>query len=229
MTSKQPTKAEMQERFDARLEAMEEELRNQRELTEQYRRELEAGREDSEDDEFGESDATLLYDPYDTQNPFQICGEIEPCDEYPDGAVVGWKSPAYRERRQWRGWIPFEYGDQYTGKTGEHLTNYIPDPPPRIDGEGLDNYVRRGDVVLARLDKRIFESRQAKRVLESQRNMGKAGSRAKTVLGEGVEIVGRGVSKSQRPRGGFRPEQETTPLAEGGHRTVHQTSRPQEN
>lgn len=225
MTSKQPTKAELQEKFDARLKAMEEELAAQRELTAHYRAELEAGRDGSDDDElFDENQAQLLYDPYDSKNPFKVIGEIAKCDEYPDGAIVAWKSPTYRARRQWRGWVPFEYGDEFTGKNGELLTQYIPDPPPRIDNDGLDNFIRRGDVILARLDKRIWESRQAKRVMESQRNMGKAGSRAKTVLGDGVEIVGRGVSKSERPRGGFRPEQESAPLAPGAYRSTHPTS-----
>ena len=224
MSAKQPTKAEMQTAFEARMKQMEEELATQRELAAHYRTELEAGRDGTEDDLFDEDQAQLLYDPFDSKNPFKVVGEIEPCEEYPEGAIVGWKSPAYRARRQWRGWTPFEYGDEYAGKDGANLHKYIPDPPPRLDNTDLDNFVRRGDVILSRLDKRIWESRQAKRIMESQQNMGKAGSRANTVLGEGVEIVGQGVSKSQRPRGGFRPEQESAPLAPGAHRSAHPTS-----
>lgn len=223
------TKAQQAEKFEARLQQLEEELKAQQALTDQYRRELEAGRDDEDDELFDESAATMLYDPFDAKNPFKIIGHIEPDDEYPEGAVVGWKSPAYRERRQWRGWHPFTYGDKYTGKDGELLSKYVPDPPRRMENEKLDNYIRRGDVILARLDKRIWESRQAKRILDSQKNEGKAGSRARTVLGEGVEVVGRGVSKSHRPTGGFRPEQESTPMPEGGHRRVHPTTRPQES
>ncbi len=224
MSAKQPTKAELQEKFDARMKQMEEELATQRELTAHYRSELEAGRDDPDEDLFDESQAQVLYDPYDSKNPFKIVGEIPKCDEYPEGAIVSWKSPAYRARRQWRGWIPFEYGDEFTGKSGEKLEQFIPDPPPRMDNATLDNFVRRGDVILARLDKRIYESRQAKRIMESQRNTGKAGSRAKTVLGDGVEIVGHGLKPSERPRGGFRPEQESAPLAPGAHRSAHPTS-----
>jgi hypothetical protein len=216
----------MEERHKARLEQLREELKAQSALADHYRAELEADREDSEE-LFDESEAQLLYDPYDSKNPFKVIGGIEPNQEYPEGAVVAWKSPTYRERRQWRGWVPFTYGDPYTGKNGELLTNYIPDPPPMMENTGLDDYVRRGDVVLARLDKQIWESRQAKRILESDKNLGRAGSRAKTVLNEGVEIVGRGVSKSQRPRDGFRPEQESAPLAPGGYRSTHPTSIPE--
>lgn len=221
----QKTKAEMQQEFEERRQALEAELKAQRELAEQYRRELDADRDPDDDADDIMSGAELLYDPYDSKNPFKVIGHIEPNDEYPEGAVVGWKSPTYRARRQWRGWTPFRYGDQYTGKNGEKLSDYIPDPPPMLEGTGeLDNYVRRGDVVLARLDKRIWESRQAKRILDSQRNMGQAGSRARTVIRDGVEVVGRGVSKSQRPRGGFRPEPESAPLAPGAHRSNYPTT-----
>jgi hypothetical protein len=223
------TKAQIEERYQARLAQIEEELAAQRELAQHYREELEADRSDPDEELFDESEAKMLYDPYDSKNPFKVIGHIQPNDEYPEGAIVAWKSPSYRARRQWRGWTPFTYGDRYTGKNGEDLTNYIPDPPPSIDHEGLDNYVRRGDVVLARLDRRIFESRQQKRIMESNRNQGKAGSRAKTVLGDGVEIVGQGVSKSPRPRGGFRPEQESAPLAPGAHRSTHPTTNSEES
>lgn len=220
-----PTKAQMEEQFKARLAQLEEELKAQRELAQHYRDELQAGPDASDDEPlFDESQAQLLYDPYDSKNPFKIIGEIASDDDYPNGAVLRWCSPAYRAKRTWRGWTPFEYGDKYTGKDGELLSQYIPDPPPRMDNEGLDNYVRRGDVILSRLDKRIWESRQAKRMMDSQRNQGRAGSRAKTVLGDGVEIVGQGLRRSERPRGGFRPEQESAPQAPGAHRSTHPTS-----
>jgi len=193
--------------FDARLAQIEEELDAQRKLTDHYRQELAAARED--DDTVDSVEPNVLYDPYTAKNPFKVIGEIAKDDEYPFGAIVAWKSPAYRERRQWRGWKPFAYGDKYTGKTGELLSNYIPDPPPMLAASGLvNNYVSRGDVVLSRLDKRIFESRQEKRLLDSNARMGIAGSSKKTVLGDGIELVGKGVQIVNRPRGGHRPAQD---------------------
>jgi hypothetical protein len=224
MTAK--TKAELETEFATRRQALEEELNAQRELIEQYRQELAASRDSDDDGPDIEREAELLYDPYDSKNPFKVIGNIEPNDEYPDGAVVAWKSPAYRARRQWRGWKPFAYGDQYTGKHGDKLSSYIPDPPPMLQGTAeLDNYVRRGDVVLARLDKRIWESRQAKRILDSERRRGQSGSRARTVIRDGVELVGEGISQSHRPRGGFRPESENAPQVPGAARSVHPTTR----
>jgi hypothetical protein len=197
--------------FTARLAQIESELDAQRKLTDHYREELAAQREAAGDDGFIDAvEPNILYDPYTAKNPFKVIGEIVPDDEYPEGAIVAWKSPAYRERRQWRGWKPFSYGDRYTGKTGEMLSQYIPDPPPMLAASGqLDNYVRRGDVVLSRLDKRIFQSRQEQRLLDSRERQGMAGSSRKTVLGDGIELVGTGVQRSKRPRGGFRPAPES--------------------
>ena len=206
--------------FEARLKQLEEELKLQRELTEQYREQLSA-RDDDEDDIDELEKVVLLNDPYQSQNPFKIHGEIEACDEYPSGAVLRWISPTYRERRTWRGWVPMQYGDEYTGENGELLNRYIPDPPPILANQP-DSYVRRGDVILGRIDKRIWESRQAQRLLESRKRMGKATSKARTVLGDGIELFGPGATPSRRPRGGFRPEQERAPsgratVTGGGH------------
>lgn len=170
---------------------------------------------------------TLLEDPFDNHNAFKIHGEIEPCDEYPKGAVVQWKNPEYRARRTWRGWVPFEWGDEYTGKDGEHLHKYIPDPPKALAGpDRVDNHVRRGDVVLARLDKEIFLARQQNRIATSRKKMGQSTDGRTTVLADGVEIFGPGATDSRRPAGGFRPEPDNvsrpkaTVLADGQEREV---------
>ena len=191
------------------------ELAEYRSMVEIYREEVEAMkavRQDSGDTDTDIGPVLLHEDPFDSHNAFRVHGEIEPCVEYPHGAVVQWKNPEYRARRTWRGWIPFEWGDEYTGKKGELLTQFIPDPPKALLGpDKLDNYVRRGDVVLARLDKNIWLARQEKRILESQKRMGLAGSARKTVLSDGVEIVGPGLGDSHRPARGFRPQQESMP------------------
>jgi len=191
------------------------ELAEYRSMVEQYRTEVEAmkaHRIDTGDNDTDIGPVLLHEDPFDNHNAFRIHGEVEPCAEYPHGAVVQWKNPEYRSRRQWRGWIPFEWNDPYSGKDGKLLTNYIPDPPKALQGpDKIDNYVRRGDVVLARLDKNIWLARQEKRILESQKRQGIAGSNRKTVLSDGVEIVGPGVKDSHRPTRGFRPQQESLP------------------
>lgn len=210
------------------------ELNEYRKMVEEYRAEMDALKADRQADSDADEDfgPVLIHeDPFDNHNAFRIHGEIEPCAEYPDGAVIQWKNPEYRARRQWRGWIPFEWGDEYTGKNGELLTKYVPDPPRALQGpDKIDNYVRRGDVVLARLDKKLYKARQEKRVLESQKRMGLAGSARKTVLSDGVEIIGRGLTDSRRPSGGFRPQQESmSPAGDAVRRTYSGPTRPAED
>jgi len=195
-------------------------------LVVQYREELAKLREHGTAGDIVE-EPTLLEDPFDNHNAFKVHGEIEPDDNYPNGAVIQWKNPEYRARRTWRGWVPFEWGDEYTGKNGELLDKYIPDPPKALQGpDRIDNYVRRGDVVLARLDKDVFMARQQKRLVDSRMKMQSSTDGRKTVLAEGVEIFGPGSKDSRRPAGGFRPEKENvdrpkaTVLADGTEREV---------
>ena len=153
-----------------------------------------------------EPEAEILYDPYYSKRPYMIIGEIPPDQTFPEGQVLGWKNEKHREqRRGWRGWRPMGYGDQYTGKDGELLKNYIVDPPPRMEGSTkMDNWVRRTDSVLCRLDKRIFDARQTRRETLSRRNVSGAGSSRTQVLKDGVEVVGAGLRTQDRPAGGFR-------------------------
>lgn len=153
-----------------------------------------------------EPEAEVLYDPYYSKNPYQIIGEIPPDAKYPAGQVLGWKNEKHREeRRGWRGWIPMEYGDEYTGEGGKLLAQYIVDPPPRLEGSSkMDNTVRRADVVLCRLDKAIFETRQKRRETLGNRNVSAAGSSGTKVLRDGVEVTGAGLQKQARPAGGFK-------------------------
>ena len=151
-----------------------------------------------------ERDGEILYDPYSVQYPFTIKSEIPPNAECPDGQILGWKSPAYRKKRGWRGWVAIEHGDSYAGKDDEFLSNYIPDPPERMIGpDQLDNYVRRADMVLARLPKPIAEARARKRELQSKRKQMAANSGRTQVLREGVEIVGEGAIPAKNPRREF--------------------------
>lgn len=153
-----------------------------------------------------EPEAEVLYDPYYSKRPYQIIGEIPPDANYPEGQVLGWKNESHREqRRGWRGWIPMEYGDQYTGEDGVHLSKYIVDVPPRLEGSAkIDNNVRRADSLLCRLDKRIFVSRQKRRETLAKRNVSQAGTSRTNVLRDGVSVTGDGLRSQARPAGGFK-------------------------
>ena len=144
---------------------------------------------------------SLLDDPYDIQSPLEIIGEIPPDDAHPQGQMLGWKNPVYRDRRGWRGWIPLEWGDQYTGDKGEKLKEYLVDPPEAwVMPDKIDSYVRRGDVLLGRIRKEIFVSRQLKAELECAKRRGALSDAQEQIIGEGIKIVGAGMQKDKQPR-----------------------------
>jgi len=146
-----------------------------------------------------ESGVTQLIDPYENHNAFKVLGDIEPCTEYPDGAKVAWKNPEYRKRRGWRGWDVFEWGDKFTGEKGELLTNYIPDPPEHmLAHKDIDQAVRRGDVVLARLPMNLWEARQQKRLSKSRSKQAAATDPRSTTLQDGVVLTGPGATRDRR-------------------------------
>jgi hypothetical protein len=148
-----------------------------------------------------EPKAELIHDPYDSHNALSILKEIEPNVEFPAGQVLAWKSPYYRATRGWRGWIPLQWGDEYTGENGEKLVDLIAEIPHRMaEQERQDSYVRRGDVILCRLDKNIFTARQQKRVDKSNSLRGKTGADMDVPNMPNAQIVGDGLTRSERGR-----------------------------
>ena len=152
-----------------------------------------------------------LYDPYESHNPLHIKSDIEPDAKFPEGQKLSWKSDRIRQYKGWRGWIPVRWDDEY----GKNLGDYLGDAPMRMEGsENLDGYVRRGGLILCRLDKRIWNSRNAKRELKDMQQRGVAGANTIHFDRQGVQIDGEGMSEDQRPRHtGARP------LAEGASRS----------
>ena len=206
--------------LENRLAASEDEKESYRQMVEDLTDIVEERR--AAGDESFEPAAEVLYDPYYSKDPYRIVGSIPPTKDYPEGRVVAWKNfRARMERRGWRGWNAFQYGDELTGETGEHLTQFIMDPPPRLEGAAqLDSYVRRADLVLAWLDRRIFDARQRRRELESQRAAMREGSAATTTIRDGVEVVGAGMKTQTRPKGGFRMNDPGDRAVVGKHHTV---------
>lgn len=143
-------------------------------------------------------DLDLLYDPYDSQNPLHIAKNIEPNAKFPEGQKLSWKSEKIRQYKGWKGWIPVRWDDEY----GKNIGDYLSDAPMRMEGsENLDGYVRRGGLVLCRLDMRIWKSRNAKRELKDAQQRGKGQDVMRNLFGRhGVNITGEGVSDDDRPR-----------------------------
>lgn len=93
----------------------------------------------------------LRSDPYSRHNPHQPIA-------HPAGYILSWKNPKYRGSRGWEGWIKIEWDDEI----GRNLTKYLNEAPDRMEG-AIDNYVRRGDLILCRLPEAYYRSRQAAR------------------------------------------------------------------
>lgn len=226
-------KASMKADHDTRMRTLEAENAL---LAERY---AEASYELSQKRENGDTssdiEVELMYDPFDVQNGLAF--KLEPIlnrhneptghyetvtvpadDNFPEGQVLGWKSERYRKDRGWRGWIPFRYGDEYTGDTGEKLTDYMVDPPIKGEGEAegdFDMYVRRKGLILARMDKRISDARDRKRERKNAIQRGAAQSGQTHVIRDGVEIVGEGMKDQERPSGGWKMGEK--PVLAPGH------------
>lgn len=181
-----------------KLQELEEEIAVYKQMVDNLKVQMEDGKEEVTRDEINRA-MEVLYDPYDVQDPFKILKEIPPDETDPDGQVLQWKSPRYRERRGWRGWIPIQWEDQYG--TTEILSKYLNEPPTRMVGpDKVDSLVRRGDLVLARLNKRIWQSRQLKRELLSAQQRGAFEMGQETIIRDGLRIVGKGLQRDENPK-----------------------------
>ena len=125
-----------------------------------------------------------------------------------------WKAPRFRnESHNWAGWEAFRYGDEYTGPDGEKLSHYLNGAPARMTGaEKIDSYVRRGDLILCRIDSRIWEARRHNREMRSTIARQNISLADVITMGEGVSISGPGMTKSERPAGGFKVGESRPPL-----------------
>jgi len=151
-------------------------------------------------------EAKLTHDPYAGHNALDIIGDIPANAEYPAGQALAWKSPRYRATRGMRGWIPLKWGDEYTGEEGELLSQYIPEAPPRmLEQEKMDSYIRRGDVILCRIDKALFDFRQEDREAQAAKRRGTHDAITHTDR-RGVSVVGEGFTSDANPR--FTPPKE---------------------
>jgi hypothetical protein len=73
-----------------------------------------------------------------------------------------------------------------------HLEECIPDPPRQLEGSTkMDSYIRRQDLILCRLDKRIFDQRQWERVRKSNKARRVTGQQPIST-GTGIKVIGKG-------------------------------------
>jgi hypothetical protein len=145
-----------------------------------------------------------VHDPFEDNNPFNITGSIPANEEFPEGQVLRWLAPSYRERKGMRGWVYMCWGDPYTGPSdGTKLREYgISDPPAEIAAsQKTGTQVVRNGMILGRLDKQIWNARRRKAELRAERNRMSSGSFTTRIPRGGGElgIGSKGDSGNRRP------------------------------
>jgi hypothetical protein len=163
-----------------------------------------------------ESKIKLLDDPFSIQRPYKIDGEIAPDEAHPKGQVLRWLNMKSRDQRGWRGWTVLKYGDEYTGKTGELLKAYIPDPPNLMAGQAKEGVeVRRGDAVLGRLPKELYVARQLRRELASAHARGEYTTSQDKIIREGLSLISGGGFQGESRKEGLLEKKEMDSIIEG--------------
>lgn len=149
-----------------------------------------------------EREVETLIDPYAEDAPFSITGKIPPDETHPEGQVLRWLNAEARDRQgRWRGWEVMKWGDQYTGKPEDKkLREYGVTDPPAImaSGEKFDNSVKRGDLVLGRLDGRVYRARCAQSVRRANESRAAANRFTTTIPKEGAVPFGSGLQDDPR-------------------------------
>ena len=151
-------------------------------------------------DESLQREAELLFDPYEMHAALTIKGEIPPDKTFPLGQVLSYKNPKLRSDIGYKGWVRMTWDDPYLGESDEQrekfLSTLISAVPSRMqDGEDRDNFIRRGDSILCRLDKRVWFSRQRRREIKSLMRMEATGDTQQR--GNYGAIVGPGLTSSK--------------------------------
>lgn len=157
-----------------------------------------------QNEEYAGPEPELHFDPFDRdENPLTI-------KKHPDGLKLDWKNPKLRNSIGWQGWKAVTYDSEI----GKNLSEYINDPPARMEGiSDQDNYVRRGtDSILCTLDEEVWLARHAKRESKALRKQFAANVRRNTVIQEGVETYGDGVQIEGASPGGFKARKGYEPL-----------------
>ncbi len=222
MTDKQTTTedsldvklAELEARMEAQFTEQIEEVKTQRDILANRLEEMEAARELA-GDELEPLAIEMVYDPFDEQNELSFKSVevldkhgdwtghwetvmIDADDDFPEGQVLGWKSPRVRADKGWRGWQAILFGDQYCGENGELLTKYLVNPPVpgagKEDGD-FDRHITRKGLVLARLDKRIGDARDRNSVLKGEKMRGEAHTSKTIGVARHVSLVGEGMKR----------------------------------
>jgi len=134
--------------------------------------------------------ATLIHDPFANKNPMKFL-------KHPEGKRLTWANPVFREMHGLRG---LKYVT-YDSEIGRNLDKYLVDPPLKMEGSvKQDNFVRRGDAILAYLPYGIWKARQIARVENANRQIDKNSHKTNRQLNEEAGTFGKGLQRDTNPR-----------------------------
>ena len=175
-----------------------------------------------------ERESDVFVDPYEghesldfkvsinENGSYKVHNTIPPDSNFELGRKLKWIYPPLRDDIGMRGWVPVQYGDSFlqgevkdfeTGKVsieaGAKLEDYLGAAPSRMAGsEHRDDYVRRGDTVLAWLDMKIWIARMRKREDQATRKRAQLQNNQDeyNVKGRlGAHVIGPGLTRGGDP------------------------------
>lgn len=141
-------------------------------------------------------DVEILKDPYVSDRPYKVLKDLPSSPGCPQGWALGWKWPAYRDRRGWNGWeiVKWSLIDKENIKLGE----YLGEPPIRMQGaDHIDDTVRRGSDVLCRIPRHWLDQRQEEKRIKRQKQLDNAGAGGTQRINDIASLTGPGMQTEE--------------------------------
>lgn len=176
-----------------------------------------------------ERESDVFVDPYEDHNALdfklsrdetgrlKVHDTIAPDSNFEFGRKLKWINTKLRDEIGMRGWEPVKFGDSFllgevknfeTGKVkevaGAKLGEYLNATPSRMEGSSrMDDYIRRGDLVLCWLDMKYYIARMRRRDedalkkrLQLQNNPDEFNIKGR----KGAHMIGPGLTRDEDPR-----------------------------
>lgn len=170
------------------------------------------------DGEVVERESDVFVDPFDTHNALKFKKDhIDPDSNFEYGRKLKWINPKLRDDIGPKGWVPVRYGDSFlegevfdpeTGETrvemGAKLSEYLEAVPTRMEGNARrDDYVRRGDLILAWIDMITWIARMRNRdevAMKKRIQLSNEGDVYDIKGRRGAHVLGPGLTRGSDPR-----------------------------
>lgn len=145
--------------------------------------------------EVPDAEFSVDHDPWGEQDFMAI-------RKHPDGFVLRWCNPNYRQGGKWRGWEPIGWSSEI----GRNLPEYLIDPPHRFQGGNqIDDLIRVGnDLVLCKLPIGAYRARMKAKQDKRDRIMNNL-TGAKVVDPDAPDLTAEYEKHGPRPLPGMIP------------------------